>query len=194
MNYMSQLKQFHVYRQHLLVSSSAQLLWVTLMMENNACFWRPQLAVSNLRLCELMGKITEGSLRKARTELIELGLIEFFSSNQRGVVSTYRIVPLEKVRPAEVVDDMNKGTSPSSFSDPEIEPLTPDKLSSNSHPEDPQDTKTKTIDLDIHVTSLVVKKGTLEEPLSKNIMDRLKFTADLVASSNQRRVLHENCH
>lgn len=91
MNYIEMLNRFYDIVQGGQVSSSAQLLYHTLLAINNKCGWIDWFARSNASLFGLL-RISEKNLINARNELKQLGLIDFVTSKKRGTSTKYRIL------------------------------------------------------------------------------------------------------
>lgn len=93
MNYIKQLNAYYDWLQSNSLSSSAQLLYHTLLMVNNRCGWTEQFQRTNQSLCGVMG-IDEKTLIKARNMLKQSNLIEFIPSKKKGEPTKYQILKL----------------------------------------------------------------------------------------------------
>lgn len=91
MTYLDMLKEFFVFCEGHRVSGNAQLLFHTLLMINNRCFWDEWFFRTNNSLCGLMN-IGEKALINARNELKQYELIDFVTSKKRGQSTKYSIL------------------------------------------------------------------------------------------------------
>ena len=91
MTYLDILKEFFVFCEGYRVSGNAQLLFHTLLMINNRCFWDEWFFRTNNSLCGLMN-IGEKALINARNELKQYELIDFVTSKKRGQSTKYSIL------------------------------------------------------------------------------------------------------
>lgn len=91
MNYIKLLNDFFDLIQSDQVSNSAQLLYHTLLMIDNKCNWTDWFSRTNSSLCGLMN-VSEGTMKSARAELKQLGLIDFSPGKKKGQVTRYRIL------------------------------------------------------------------------------------------------------
>lgn len=91
MTYLDMLKEFFVFCEGHRVSGNAQLLFHTLLMINNRCFWDEWFFRTNNSLCGLMN-IGEKALINARNELKQYELIDFVTSKKRGQSTRYSIL------------------------------------------------------------------------------------------------------
>lgn len=91
MNYIKQLNALYDWLQSNRLSSSAQLLYHTLLMINNKCGWTEWFERTNQAICGLIG-IDEKTLIRARNELKQKGLIDFVSGRKKGDITKYRII------------------------------------------------------------------------------------------------------
>jgi hypothetical protein len=64
------------------LSTSAFALYFALLMANNKSGWTEWFARTNLALCAMIG-VSENTLKKARNELKQKGLIDFKPSNKK---------------------------------------------------------------------------------------------------------------
>ena len=87
MNYICQLNGFRRWRGQHALTPFAQLLWYTLTLEQNNRLWPEQFTLSNANLRQLMGGIGINTLRRARNELIEAGLINAEVARYGGEVT-----------------------------------------------------------------------------------------------------------
>ncbi|SMB97825.1 Helix-turn-helix domain-containing protein [Thermanaeromonas toyohensis ToBE] len=104
MNYIHQLNTFYDWLQCNRLSSSAQLLYHTLLMVNNRAGWTEWFQITNQALCGLMD-VSENTLKRARNELKQKGLIEFKPSFKRNERTAYRIIPFDKVSKFDTQSD-----------------------------------------------------------------------------------------
>ena len=88
MNYITLLRAFQDRVAGGGISSRAQLLYYTLLGENNRCRWQPWFCRSNAALCGLMHLSTH-TLLAARRELEDLGLIAL--KREPGGATWYQI-------------------------------------------------------------------------------------------------------
>lgn len=114
MNYLVQLNAFYARVLAGALPPRAQLLYHTLLAENNRCRWREWFSRSSAALCGVM-RIGERTLIQARGELVERGLLE--CRLVRGAMQ-YRIVPLDRdgaaapVLPAALPDALPSESAP----------------------------------------------------------------------------------
>ena len=94
MNYIHQLNGFRRWRGQHALPPFAQLLWYTLTLEQNNRLWPEQFKLSSANLRQLMGGIGINTLRRARNELIEAGLIEAEIARCGGEVTQYQMTQL----------------------------------------------------------------------------------------------------
>lgn len=93
MNYIKQLRAFEDWLGQNQCSASAQLLWYKLMSINNTCGWVEWFQRTNPSLMGMMN-VAEKTLRAARNELCQKGLIEFQSGKKKNAPSRYKIAIL----------------------------------------------------------------------------------------------------
>jgi hypothetical protein len=91
MNYIDLLNRFYNFLQCNQVSNNAQLLYYTLLQINNKCGWSEWFSRTNVSLAGLMC-ISENTMKRAREELKELGLIDVMPSPKRRGCTQYRIL------------------------------------------------------------------------------------------------------
>lgn len=125
MNYIKQLNALYDWLQSNRLSSSAQLLYHTLLMINNRCGWTEWFERTNQSLCGLIG-IDEKTLIRARNELKQKGLIDFKSGSKKGEITRYKIIDLTsagektvEISPNECLDGKNPAKPPAK---PPVEP------------------------------------------------------------------------
>ena len=94
MNYICQLNGFRRWRGQHALPPFAQLLWYTLTLEQNNRLWPEQFTLSSANLRQLMGGIGINTLRRARNELIEAGLINAEVARYGGEVTQYQMTQL----------------------------------------------------------------------------------------------------
>lgn len=93
MNYIKQLKAFDDWINQNQGSASAQLLWYKLMSINNTCGWVEWFSRTNPSLAGMMN-VSENTLKTARLELQQKGLIDFKSGKKKGQPTKYTIFKL----------------------------------------------------------------------------------------------------
>ncbi len=91
MNYIDLLNRFYNLLQCNQISNNAQLLYYTLLQINNKCGWSEWFSRTNVSLAGLMC-ISENTMKRAREELKELGLIDVMPSPKRRGCTQYRIL------------------------------------------------------------------------------------------------------
>ena len=94
MNYIHQLNGFRRWRGQHALPPFAQLLWYTLTLEQNNRLWPEQFTLSSANLRQLMGGIGINTLRRARNELIEAGLINAEVERYGGEMTQYQMTQL----------------------------------------------------------------------------------------------------
>lgn len=93
MNYLAEINAFEKRMRRQPLPITAQLLWYKLMQFANRLYWPEWFTLENERLAEVMSTCSDKTVRIARDQLIEAGLIEF----KRGVKkhpSQYHMVSL----------------------------------------------------------------------------------------------------
>jgi len=95
-SYYDLLNEFYDLLQCKQVSSSAQLLYYTLLQINNKCGWTTRFQRTNVNICSISG-ISEKTFLKARNELKQLGLIDFEAAKTRGSVTKYCILGVTEI-------------------------------------------------------------------------------------------------
>ena len=100
MNYISQLNGFRRWRGQHALSPFAQLLWYSLTVEQNHRLWPERFAISSNDLRQIIGGVGPNTLRHARNELVEAGLVEATVARRGGEVTTYRMTQLYEEIPA----------------------------------------------------------------------------------------------
>ena len=95
MNYIKQLNAFFDWLQRNSLSSSAQLLYYTLLVVNNSCGWIESFGRTNQSLSAIMG-VSVNTLLKARNELQQKDLISF-KKGRKSDVTKYSITKLYEV-------------------------------------------------------------------------------------------------
>lgn len=95
MNYIAQLNCFFDSLQSNYYSSTAQLLYHTLLMINNKCGWIDWFQRTNQSICDLTG-MSENTLKRARNELKQLELIDFIQATKKGQITKYKIIMVSK--------------------------------------------------------------------------------------------------
>ncbi|MBP2637766.1 MAG: primosome, DnaD subunit [Firmicutes bacterium] len=93
MDYIRQLNAFDNWIAANYCSASAQLLWYKLMAVNNSCFWKEWFTRTNSSLAGMMN-VAENTMRSARKELKDKGLIDFIPGTKRGELTKYKLVIL----------------------------------------------------------------------------------------------------
>ena len=100
MNYIHQLNGFRRWRGQHALSPFAQLLWYSLTVEQNHRLWPERFAISSNDLRQIIGGVGPNTLRHARNELVEAGLVEATVARRGGEVTTYRMTQLYEEIPA----------------------------------------------------------------------------------------------
>ena len=100
MNYISQLNGFRRWRGQHALSPFAQLLWYSLTVEQNMRLWPERFCISSNDLRQIMGGVGPNTLRHARNELVEAGLVEATVAKRGGEVTEYRMIQLYEEIPA----------------------------------------------------------------------------------------------
>ena len=100
MNYIHQLNGFRRWRGQHALSPFAQLLWYSLTVEQNHRLWPERFAISSNDLRQIMGGVGPNTLRHARNELVEAGLVEATVAKRGGEVTEYRMIRLYEEIPA----------------------------------------------------------------------------------------------
>jgi len=93
MNYFKQLKAFDDWLNRNQCSASAQLLWYKLMSINNTCGWVEWFSRTNSSLAGSMN-VSENTLKSARNELKQKGLIDFKTGTKKTAATKYKIIKL----------------------------------------------------------------------------------------------------
>lgn len=91
MNYIRELNAFYDWLQCNRLSTTAELLYHTLLMVNNRVGWTEWFQQTNQALAGLMG-ISVNTLKRARAELKQKGFIDFRPSSKKNEVTTYKIL------------------------------------------------------------------------------------------------------
>lgn len=91
MSYYDILNDFYDLLQSNPLSSSAQLLYYTLLQINNKCGWIEWFQRTNINICGLT-RINEKTLISSRNELKQVGLIDFIPSKKKGEITKYKIL------------------------------------------------------------------------------------------------------
>lgn len=104
MNYISQLNGFRRRQGQHALPPFAQLLWYTLTIEQNKQLWPERVTISSTNLRLLMGGIGNNTLRRARSELIEAGLVEAELAKCGGEVTQYRMIQLYEEKTEQSAD------------------------------------------------------------------------------------------
>lgn len=113
MNYISQLNGFRRWRGQHALSPFAQLLWYSLTVEQNHRLWPERFCISSTDLRQIMGGVGPNTLRHARSELIEAGLVEAKVATCGGQVTQYRMIQLyEEIPVAEPSAEPSREPSP----------------------------------------------------------------------------------
>ena len=95
MNYIKQINGFQKWiLVHPGVSSSARLLWLTLLHYNNVAGWKKEFNLSMNALLLSTG-LCERTIRNARNELCSLGLL-VYKKGRVGIAPTYQLIPAEE--------------------------------------------------------------------------------------------------
>ena len=92
MNYIHQLNGFRRWRGQHALSPFAQLLWYSLTVE--------RFCLSSTDLRQIMGGVGPNTLRHARSELVEAGLLEASVATRGGQVTEYQMIQLYEETPA----------------------------------------------------------------------------------------------
>lgn len=100
MNYIHQLNGFRRWRGQHALSPFAQLLWYSLTVEQNHRLWPERFCLSSTDLRQIMGGVGPNTLRHARSELVEAGLLEAAVATRGGQVTEYRMIQLYEETPA----------------------------------------------------------------------------------------------
>lgn len=110
MNYLELLNAFYERVQCSRVSNNGQLLYHTLLMINNKSSWSDWFSRTNVSISGMMN-ISEKAFINARSELKQLGLIDFVPSKKRGECTKYCILYPTKYSTKEGTNDSTKGGS-----------------------------------------------------------------------------------
>lgn len=110
MNYLELLNAFYERVQCSRVSNNGQLLYHTLLMINNKSSWSDWFSRTNVSISSMMN-ISEKAFINARSELKQLGLIDFVPSKKRGECTKYCILYPTKYSTKEGTDGSTKGGS-----------------------------------------------------------------------------------
>lgn len=108
MNYLELLNAFYERVQCSQVSNNGQLLYHTLLMINNKSSWSDWFSRTNVSISSMM-HISEKAFINARSELKQLGLIDFVPSKKRGECTKYRILYPTKYSTKEGTNASTKG-------------------------------------------------------------------------------------
>lgn len=110
MNYLELLNAFYERVQCSRVSNNGQLLYHTLLMINNKSSWSDWFSRTNVSISSMMN-VSEKAFINARSELKQLGLIDFVPSKKRGECTKYCILYPTKYSTKEGTNDSTKGGS-----------------------------------------------------------------------------------
>ena len=91
MNYLELLNAFYERVQCSRVSNNGQLLYHTLLMINNKASWSDWFSRTNVSISSMMN-VSEKAFINARSELKQIGLIDFIPSKKRGECTKYCIM------------------------------------------------------------------------------------------------------
>ena len=100
MNYIHQLNGFRRWRGQHALSPFAQLLWYSLTVEQNHRLWPERFSISSNDLRQIIGGVGPNTLRHARNELVEAGLVEATVARRGGEVTTYWMTQLYETDPS----------------------------------------------------------------------------------------------
>lgn len=90
MNYIAEINAFSDRMERAPLSTNAQLLWYKLMQFSNRLRWQEQFQVDNDRLMKLVNISSQHTLRAARKELADDGLISF-TPGVKGKPTVYKL-------------------------------------------------------------------------------------------------------
>lgn len=107
MNYLELLNAFYERVQCSRVSNNGQLLYHTLLMINNKSSWSDWFSRTNVSISSMMN-VSEKAFINARSELKQLGLIDFIPSKKRGECTKYCILYPTKYSTKECTNDSTK--------------------------------------------------------------------------------------
>ncbi len=110
MSYLELLNAFYERVQCSRVSNNGQLLYHTLLMINNKSSWSDWFSRTNVSISSMMN-VSEKAFMNARSELKQLGLIDFIPSKKRGECTRYCILYPTKYSTKEGTNDSTKGGS-----------------------------------------------------------------------------------
>ncbi|NIK11167.1 hypothetical protein [Alkalibacillus almallahensis] len=94
MNYLKELNTFHEWLDTNPLPSGAIVLWYALMAINNKTNWQDEFTVANATLQAKTG-LSRQQLHRARTDLINVGRIQYKKSNRVNQAGKYSIVSFD---------------------------------------------------------------------------------------------------
>ena len=80
--------------------TTAQLLWYKLMQFANRLYWPEWFSIDNDRLTSIIGAGSDQTVRKARQQLADAGLLQF-EKGVKGRPSRYKLIPVTTIEAQE---------------------------------------------------------------------------------------------
>ena len=125
MNYIKLLNDFWDLLDENPLSSTAQLLYYTLLQINNKCGWAKEFRRANHSIYSKIG-VGEKAFVRARNELKQQGLIDFASAKRRGEITQYCILGCRLDPLNDTHSDSHSDTHSDTHSDAQTAVETPD--------------------------------------------------------------------
>lgn len=108
MNYILEINAFERRMKRQPLPPAAQLLWYKLMHFANTLHWPEKFAIDNDRLTLLLGSGSDQTVRKARQQLLDAGLI-IYEKGVKGKPGNYKLVSIAAIEHDQKQDDGYEG-------------------------------------------------------------------------------------